>query len=283
MSSWNENFSRGCERKRVEGVSPGRAKYFQPRTARGDVLDLRSPNRSDPAFDREFERGSRRWSRSRKENSDLKRASKVEDEEEVEDANSWYDQVKKSERLSGEAQRYKRKLRLSESTSDSASVDPGEEMEDDEVTLMRRQKQIDYGKNTIAYDEYVSDVPIWKRNRDHPRTPNKFQKCSRRSWDMQVKIWRKAIHNWRQYAREKQRKREENKVKEEPKTGEETMSALIGGETLLDKNEDKVDDNSVQQDAVSVDTTSTTLLGHGNGVLEIDAGGLQDLESYDWS
>ena len=60
-----------------------------------------------------------------------------------------------------------------------------------------KKKQIDYGKVTVDYEEYLDAVPKSQRGPSHPRTPEKFQKTSRRGFDSQIKSWKIKIHNWK--------------------------------------------------------------------------------------
>ncbi|XP_017878282.1 histone RNA hairpin-binding protein [Ceratina calcarata] len=89
--------------------------------------------------------------------------------------------------------------RSSDSSSTTNSSDGGRksvEYETDPKVLARRQKEIDYGKNTIGYDRYIQAVPKEKRTKEHPRTPPKYIKYSRRGWDGMVRSWRKQLHLW---------------------------------------------------------------------------------------
>lgn len=70
-------------------------------------------------------------------------------------------------------------------------------IEKDADVLIRRQRDIDYGKNTPAYEEFISSVPKRERRDNQPWTPDKYEKMTRRNWDKQVKIWRKQLHYWK--------------------------------------------------------------------------------------
>ncbi|XP_055540299.1 histone RNA hairpin-binding protein [Wyeomyia smithii] len=79
-------------------------------------------------------------------------------------------------------------------SSSSQSSRKPVEYEKDMAILVRRQKQIDYGKNTLGYENYMKQVPREQRTKDHPKTPPKHLKYSRRAWDGLIKVWRKKLH-----------------------------------------------------------------------------------------
>lgn len=89
---------------------------------------------------------------------------------------------------------HKNEKRPRQNSLTSSSSSSSTYTETDAAVLSRRQKQIDYGKNTLAYERFVETVPRSERTRDHPRTPNKYGKYSRRAFDGLVKIWRKQLH-----------------------------------------------------------------------------------------
>jgi len=68
--------------------------------------------------------------------------------------------------------------------------------ENDPRRLEQRQKQIEYGYKTIGYQNFISKVPKNGRGPKDPVTPRKNQKCSKRSWDGQIRKWRRELHQW---------------------------------------------------------------------------------------
>jgi len=62
--------------------------------------------------------------------------------------------------------------------------------------LAQRQKQIDFGKATAGYREYLRQVPKGKRMRHHPRTPDITADVSKRKFHGRVRQWRRALHAW---------------------------------------------------------------------------------------
>ncbi|CAH2096121.1 unnamed protein product [Euphydryas editha] len=102
----------------------------------------------------------------------------------------------KNDSRENSSSRKKIKYNTKNETEDRKPMRKPLELETDPSVLQRRQKQIDYGKNTVGYYCYTQKVPIDKRTKDDPKTPDKYAKYSRRSWDMLIKMWRKKLHQY---------------------------------------------------------------------------------------
>lgn len=63
-----------------------------------------------------------------------------------------------------------------------------------ERRLAARQRQIDFGVDTEGYRNLCRLVPEGKRSPLDPAIPNKCQNCSKRSWDGQIRKWRRLLH-----------------------------------------------------------------------------------------
>eukprot|EP01120_Amphizonella_sp_Union-15-10_P010261 TRINITY_DN4086_c0_g1_i1.p1 TRINITY_DN4086_c0_g1~~TRINITY_DN4086_c0_g1_i1.p1 ORF type:complete len:339 (+),score=65.30 TRINITY_DN4086_c0_g1_i1:83-1099(+) len=81
-------------------------------------------------------------------------------------------------------------------TADRSKFSRVLDLETDDRRLEQRQKQIEYGYNTEGYKNYMLLVPKTRRRDGMPKTPEKKQKCSKRSWDGQIRKWRRQLHEW---------------------------------------------------------------------------------------
>ena len=70
------------------------------------------------------------------------------------------------------------------------------ELVTDKHLLSQRQKQIDFGKNSLTYERYKNEVPHVNRKASDPQTPDIRLPDSKRRFDGKVKAWRRGLHEW---------------------------------------------------------------------------------------
>ncbi|GFS26273.1 histone RNA hairpin-binding protein [Elysia marginata] len=117
----------------------------------------------------------------------------------------------------------------------------------DQVRLARREKDIAYGKNTDAYRLYTDLIPKELRSENskkHPRTPKKNKVCSRRSWDAQVKLWKKRLHSW---ANEQEAAEETSKSASESPQQKNSWASIVA-QGHLPKTEQEQNDQNEKDD-----------------------------------
>ncbi|KJH41804.1 hypothetical protein DICVIV_12215 [Dictyocaulus viviparus] len=67
----------------------------------------------------------------------------------------------------------------------------------DQTILDRRTREIERAKEKPVYGRYLEEVPRHLRIKGvHPRTPNKHINFSRRSWDAQIRNWKRSLYKW---------------------------------------------------------------------------------------
>jgi hypothetical protein len=69
--------------------------------------------------------------------------------------------------------------------------------ETDPHRVSQRQRQIDFGKNTIGYQRMSEAHPVkHRRPKTVPRTPDVHKECSKRAFDGLIRQWRRRLHEW---------------------------------------------------------------------------------------
>jgi len=145
-------------------------------------------------------------------------------------SNNWADILEELEEQTKEAEKYVEKVSTKFNIEKERLL---KNLEIDPETLRKRQKRVNYGKVTTEYQKYILQVPRKKRESFHPKTPNKFRKCSRRKFDGQIKMWRKLLHAW----------------DEDP-------------EQLLDMNFDEASDNDITDDFGGASNVGSGISGY---------------------
>uniref|UniRef100_A0A182MUD9 Histone RNA hairpin-binding protein RNA-binding domain-containing protein n=1 Tax=Anopheles culicifacies TaxID=139723 RepID=A0A182MUD9_9DIPT len=131
---------------------------------------------------------------SSSEEAGERNASAMDPDADVDDGQQSGGQWKRSKKHENDHGSWRLRRESSSSGASSQNSRKQLELETDEAVLMRRQKQIDYGKNTLGYENYIKQVPKHARTKEHPTTPQKHLKYSRRAWDGLIRVWRKQLH-----------------------------------------------------------------------------------------
>uniref|UniRef100_A0A0B6ZTD4 Histone RNA hairpin-binding protein RNA-binding domain-containing protein n=1 Tax=Arion vulgaris TaxID=1028688 RepID=A0A0B6ZTD4_9EUPU len=173
-----------------------RPSYRRPRRS-GDTSPMRSPINSAKRYNIKDMDNSNSFRFTKHRGGASRNASHISDNRD--DHNSIDSRLS---RARDESDRSRRRLYIPSGEGGNES-ETNEKLpvvtEEDTTLLVRKEKDITYGKNTADYKLYIEKVPRRTRSRDkkrHPRTPEKHIKCSRRSWDAQVKTWKLRLHSW---------------------------------------------------------------------------------------
>ena len=138
-------------------------------------------------------------------------------------------------------------------------------VETDQHKIAFRLKQIQYGKNTVGYDNYITAVPRNKRYLsidEHPRTPDPLEIQSKRAFDGRIRVWRKALHNWDNKGDAKLLSLSSDPTTVVPPTGSldevvtQRKKLLASSSTNFSKREEEISDKSVMS-SISQSNSST--------------------------
>jgi hypothetical protein len=62
--------------------------------------------------------------------------------------------------------------------------------------LFQRQKQVNLGKRTFGYVNYIDKIPKENRKDQDPQTPDIFKVISKRDFAERVKEWRRSLQKY---------------------------------------------------------------------------------------
>lgn len=144
-------------------------------------------------------------------------------------------------------------------------------VETDAHRISQRQKQIDFGKNTPAYDRFNKLCPRPLRRFGDPMTPLPNQKCSKRSFAGQITSWKKRVYEYVAKLDEKEKDRNTaqgkdcptsnaTKVKERSCVSKDDASIKkpVNEEKEIKDNSNQTDPKSTQQEPFTAPSSTAT-------------------------